>query len=131
MSEFSSVAKQIADVGRVSDELLARLTPIRAQTETHTEEKEQPDIEALQGWFELRMASQLSDKNRRDREQLATLCKAVGKFVGVQLKPLKEEIAALKLQVAELQAGGIKYSGALIKSMVVCRWLQASTCFGQ
>ena len=65
MGEFSSVAKQIADIGRESDELLAKLTPIRTQTETHTEEKEQPDIEALRDWFELRMASQPSDKNRQ------------------------------------------------------------------
>ena len=35
----------------------------------------------------------------------------VGKFVAAQVAPLKDEIAKLKAQVAEIQEGGVKYCG--------------------
>ena len=41
----------------------------------------------------------------------ATSLKFIGKYVNDQVRSLRAEIATLKAQVAELQAGGVKFSG--------------------
>jgi hypothetical protein len=45
------------------------------------------------------------------RSEVETFLKTIGRFVGAQVKPLKEEIAKLKKQVVELQEGGVRFSG--------------------
>ena len=107
--------KQILDEG---DELLQRMTPIRTSEEKTT--PAQPDIEAtLRGWLELRLASELSKEKFRDREQLITLAKTTAKFVGDQLRPLKDRIAKLenesakqRVRIEELEAKGVNFCGS-------------------
>ena len=57
------------------------------------------------------VASRIADKDRSDNAQTKTMLATIGKFIGDQLKPLQKEIEELKKQVAELQAGGVKFSG--------------------
>jgi hypothetical protein len=57
------------------------------------------------------MASRLAEKDRSENAQTRMMLETIGKFVGVQLKPLQKQIEELKKQVAELQAGGVKFSG--------------------
>lgn len=47
-----------------------------------------------------------------DIEDQKLLLKNVGKFVADQMRPLKEEIATLKAQVAALEEHGIKFVGS-------------------
>lgn len=45
------------------------------------------------------------------RDEVKTFLKTIGRFVGAQVKPLQEEIAALKERIAELEMTGIKFCG--------------------
>ena len=57
------------------------------------------------------MRSELAEKDRSDNAQTKLILQNIGKFISDKLKPLQKEIADLKAQVAELQAGGVKFSG--------------------
>jgi hypothetical protein len=57
------------------------------------------------------MASRLAEKDHSENTQTRMMLRTIGRFIGDQLKPLQKEIAELKAQVAELQQGGIKFSG--------------------
>ena len=57
------------------------------------------------------MRSELAEKNRSDIAQTKLILQNVGKFISDKLKPLQKEIADLKAQVAELQEGGVRFSG--------------------
>ena len=45
------------------------------------------------------------------RNEVKLFLQTVGRFVAAQTKPLQDRIAELETQVAELQAGGVKFSG--------------------
>ena len=62
------------------------------------------------------MRSQLAEKDRSDHMQIRTMLETIGKFVGAQLKPLKDEIAGLKAQVEELKKRGVSYKGIYQKA---------------
>jgi hypothetical protein len=39
------------------------------------------------------------------------LLPTIGRYVAAQVRPLKDQIAKMKLQIEELQAGGVKFCG--------------------
>ena len=55
--------------------------------------------------------SNLSEKDRSDKAQTKMMLETIGKFIGAQLKPLRDEITKLKAEIAELKQGGFKYAG--------------------
>jgi hypothetical protein len=57
------------------------------------------------------MRSDLAEKARSDNAQIKLVLQTIGRYVNAQVAPLRKEIADLKAQVAELQAGGVKFSG--------------------
>lgn len=57
------------------------------------------------------MASEIAEKERSANAQTKLILQNIGKFVSDKLKPLQKEVADLKAQVAELQQGGVKFSG--------------------
>ena len=67
-------------------------------------------------WNELKRAAARATLNTVsfrgwERNEVKLFLQQIGRFVGAQTKPLKDEIAKLKAQVAELQERGIKFSG--------------------
>ena len=69
-----------------------------------------------QAWQELQRAAARANSNTVsfrgwDKNEVTVLLKTIGKFVAAQVKPLQKQISELKAQVAELQAGGVKFSG--------------------
>ena len=62
------------------------------------------------------MASELAEKDRSENTQIRMMLSTIGKFIGAQLKPLKDEIAGLKAQVDELKRKGISYKGIYQRS---------------
>jgi hypothetical protein len=57
------------------------------------------------------MASRLSKKDRSENAQIKMMLQTIGRYVNAQVMPLRKEIADLKKQVAELQEGGVRFSG--------------------
>ena len=62
------------------------------------------------------MRSELAEKDRSENTQTKMMLQTIGRFVGVQLKPLQDEIAGLKAQVEELKKRGVSYKGTYQKS---------------
>ena len=62
------------------------------------------------------MRSELAEKDRSENTQIRMMLSTIGKFIGAQLKPLKDEIAGLKAQIEELKKRGVSYKGVYQKS---------------
>lgn len=55
------------------------------------------------------------------KDEVKLFLQTIGRFVGAQVKPLQEEITALKAQIAELQENGVRYCGVYQRALTYKR----------
>ena len=62
------------------------------------------------------ITSELVEKDQSDKAQIRLILQTVGRFVGVQVKPLQKQIEELKARLEEIEKRGVDFRGIYQRS---------------